>query len=290
MYIGLCGGPAGCGSRLQGLHGRWHLPCEGFDDGCAEKKFCARAGCPNGCARPYMAELGFVGDGPNSYQLWLGGSPNQTRLAEAFQDRVKLQARARGQPCVAHHRHALPCQLLQSLQEGAYMPACLIHYRWTSERRALERPCQLRDVEGGVFGTLPDVSKAIWAHWAEIMPPATLQDIEKVLEPLLFLYKQRRRPGEAFGDFCARQGFEALRTYGQVRAGFCCAAACPAVDSVHPLVQGKGLDLPDCMWCCMHERTSCRPSRACLLVRVQALVSTRYGMRGLCGTLSFSLC
>jgi len=38
-----------------------------------------------------MAELGFVGDGPNSYQFWLGGSPNQTRLAEVYQDRVKIQ-------------------------------------------------------------------------------------------------------------------------------------------------------------------------------------------------------
>lgn len=28
-------------------------------------------GCPNGCTRPYMAELGFVGDGPNSYQVTL---------------------------------------------------------------------------------------------------------------------------------------------------------------------------------------------------------------------------
>lgn len=28
-------------------------------------------GCPNGCARPYMAELGFVGDGPNSYQVYI---------------------------------------------------------------------------------------------------------------------------------------------------------------------------------------------------------------------------
>ena len=26
-------------------------------------------GCPNGCARPYIAELGFVCDGPNSYQV-----------------------------------------------------------------------------------------------------------------------------------------------------------------------------------------------------------------------------
>jgi sulfite reductase (ferredoxin) len=32
-------------------------------------------GCPNGCARPYMAELAFVGSGPNQYQVWLGGSP-----------------------------------------------------------------------------------------------------------------------------------------------------------------------------------------------------------------------
>ncbi|KIZ04323.1 hypothetical protein MNEG_3640, partial [Monoraphidium neglectum] len=47
-------------------------------------------GCPNGCARPYMAEIGFVGDGPNSYQVWLGGSSNQTRLAEVFAERVKL--------------------------------------------------------------------------------------------------------------------------------------------------------------------------------------------------------
>ncbi|MFM5887795.1 MAG: sulfite reductase, ferredoxin dependent, partial [Dolichospermum sp.] len=41
-------------------------------------------GCPNGCARPYMAELGFVGSGTECYQVWLGGSPNQTRLAQPF--------------------------------------------------------------------------------------------------------------------------------------------------------------------------------------------------------------
>ena len=37
-------------------------------------------GCPNGCARPYMAEIAFVGSGPNAYQLWLGGSPDQVTL------------------------------------------------------------------------------------------------------------------------------------------------------------------------------------------------------------------
>lgn len=45
-------------------------------------------GCPNGCARPYMAEIGFVGAGPKTYQLWLGGSPNQTRLAWPYLEKV----------------------------------------------------------------------------------------------------------------------------------------------------------------------------------------------------------
>lgn len=47
-------------------------------------------GCPNGCARPYMAELGFVGSAPESYQLWLGGSPDQTRLALPYMERLPI--------------------------------------------------------------------------------------------------------------------------------------------------------------------------------------------------------
>lgn len=45
-----------------------------------------------------------------------------------------------------------------------------------------------------------------------------LQDIEKVLEPMLFFFKNRRRPGEALGDFTARVGFDAIRQYSQVCA------------------------------------------------------------------------
>ena len=48
-------------------------------------------GCPNGCARPYMAELGLVGDGVNQYQLWLGGTPNLSRLAEPYLERLPLE-------------------------------------------------------------------------------------------------------------------------------------------------------------------------------------------------------
>jgi sulfite reductase (ferredoxin) len=46
-------------------------------------------GCPNGCARPYMAEFALVGDGPKSYQMWVGGSPVLAeRTGFALKDRV----------------------------------------------------------------------------------------------------------------------------------------------------------------------------------------------------------
>lgn len=46
-------------------------------------------GCPNGCARPYMAEIAFVGKAPGRYQLWLGGNAAGTRLNQVFKDTVK---------------------------------------------------------------------------------------------------------------------------------------------------------------------------------------------------------
>src|SRR5207249_2935986 len=41
-------------------------------------------GCPNGCARPYMAEIAFVGKGPNKYQIYLGGNEPSTRLNRLY--------------------------------------------------------------------------------------------------------------------------------------------------------------------------------------------------------------
>ncbi|MBI2516901.1 MAG: NADPH-dependent assimilatory sulfite reductase hemoprotein subunit [Opitutae bacterium] len=46
-------------------------------------------GCPNGCARPYMAEIAFVGKGPGRYQLWLGGAVSGTRLNRVYREVVK---------------------------------------------------------------------------------------------------------------------------------------------------------------------------------------------------------
>jgi sulfite reductase (NADPH) hemoprotein beta-component len=46
-------------------------------------------GCPNGCARPYMAEIGFVGRAPNKYQLYVGGNEGCTRLNRLYKENVK---------------------------------------------------------------------------------------------------------------------------------------------------------------------------------------------------------
>lgn len=39
-------------------------------------------GCPNGCARPYMAEIGLVGRSPGLYNLYLGGAHEGARLSK----------------------------------------------------------------------------------------------------------------------------------------------------------------------------------------------------------------
>jgi sulfite reductase (NADPH) hemoprotein beta-component len=41
-------------------------------------------GCPNGCARPYLAEIGLVGRAPGLYNLYLGAAFNGTRLNKLY--------------------------------------------------------------------------------------------------------------------------------------------------------------------------------------------------------------
>jgi sulfite reductase (ferredoxin) len=70
-------------ARLRNLLDRLELGTE---------KFVTRmTGCPNGCARPYMAEIGFVGSAVNEYQLWLGGNFDATRLAQPYTQRLPLE-------------------------------------------------------------------------------------------------------------------------------------------------------------------------------------------------------
>lgn len=45
-------------------------------------------GCPNGCARPYLAEIGLVGTGPGLYNLYLGGAFDGTRLSKLYRRQI----------------------------------------------------------------------------------------------------------------------------------------------------------------------------------------------------------
>lgn len=73
---------------LPGLVDRVEKLCGDLGLG-SEEIIIRSTGCPNGCARPYMAEIAFVGKAPGRYQLWLGGNASGTRLNTLFKDVVK---------------------------------------------------------------------------------------------------------------------------------------------------------------------------------------------------------
>jgi sulfite reductase (NADPH) hemoprotein beta-component len=53
--------------------------------GLAEDEIVIRmTGCPNGCARPYLAEIGLVGKGPGRYNLYLGAAVDGSRLSKLY--------------------------------------------------------------------------------------------------------------------------------------------------------------------------------------------------------------
>ena len=45
-------------------------------------------GCPNGCARPFIAEIGLVGRGPERYHLYLGAAFDGSRLGKLYREDV----------------------------------------------------------------------------------------------------------------------------------------------------------------------------------------------------------
>jgi sulfite reductase (ferredoxin) len=60
--------------------------------GLAEERLTVRmTGCPNGCARPYTADLAFVGRSLGKYVVYVGGNLEGTRLGAAYADLVRLE-------------------------------------------------------------------------------------------------------------------------------------------------------------------------------------------------------
>jgi sulfite reductase (ferredoxin) len=90
-------------------------------------------GCPNGCARPYVADIGFVGRSVDRYVVLVGGRADGTRLNQIYADLIPRE------------------------------------------------------------------------------------ELVETVRPLLQFFRDARRNGESFGDFCVRVGIAALRAYAQIR-------------------------------------------------------------------------
>jgi sulfite reductase (NADPH) hemoprotein beta-component len=61
-------------------------------------------GCPNGCGRPFISEIGFVGRGPDRYNVYLGGGHAGQRLSKLYrQDFPAADIKALLSPILNHY-------------------------------------------------------------------------------------------------------------------------------------------------------------------------------------------
>jgi sulfite reductase (ferredoxin) len=69
---------------INGIHGAME------EFGLGEEEITFRmTGCPNGCARPYSAEIGLIGRSKTAYDILLGGDEFGTRITKTYKKSVK---------------------------------------------------------------------------------------------------------------------------------------------------------------------------------------------------------
>ncbi|MFW5969165.1 MAG: assimilatory sulfite reductase (NADPH) hemoprotein subunit [Halofilum sp. (in: g-proteobacteria)] len=61
-------------------------------------------GCPNGCARPYLGEIGFVGKAPGKYNMYLGAGFHGERLNKLHRENIgEQEILAELEPMIDHY-------------------------------------------------------------------------------------------------------------------------------------------------------------------------------------------
>jgi sulfite reductase (ferredoxin) len=86
-----------CGQALTESERRLPELVSGLEDALAARSLGRRplqlrmTGCPNGCARPAVAEVGVVGRTKSTYDLFIGGGTKGNRLAPLYREKVKLE-------------------------------------------------------------------------------------------------------------------------------------------------------------------------------------------------------
>jgi sulfite reductase beta subunit-like hemoprotein len=86
-----------CGQALTESERRLPELVAGLEEALARRQLARRpvqlrmTGCPNGCARPAIAEIGVVGRTKSTYDLYLGGRSRGDRLASLYREKVTLE-------------------------------------------------------------------------------------------------------------------------------------------------------------------------------------------------------
>lgn len=86
-----------CSQALTEAERRLPELVSGLEEALARRSLARRplqlrvTGCPNGCARPALAEIGVVGRTKSTYDLFLGGGTRGNRLATIYREKVKLE-------------------------------------------------------------------------------------------------------------------------------------------------------------------------------------------------------
>ncbi len=102
-------------------------------------------GCPNGCARPYNADIGLVGRRPGVYNVYVGGSLRGDRLADLFASDVKVGD-------ITNALVPLVALYASTRQAGE---AFGDFYQRTASSRMTDRPAHRRLLTGQERPTLP---------------------------------------------------------------------------------------------------------------------------------------
>ncbi|SDN18743.1 sulfite reductase (NADPH) hemoprotein beta-component [Paenibacillus sp. yr247] len=98
--------------------------------GLGDKEIVIRmTGCPNGCARPMLAEIAFIGKAPGKYNMYLGGGHSGNRLNKLYKENIgEAEILESLQPIVTHYA--------KERQEGEHFGDFVIRVGYVKEVRS----------------------------------------------------------------------------------------------------------------------------------------------------------
>lgn len=97
------------------------------ENGLREEDIVIRmTGCPNGCARPMLAEIAFIGKAPGKYNMYLGGGFSGHRLNKLYKENI-------GEAEILDSLRPLMKQYAQEREQGEYFGDFVIRAGYVKE-------------------------------------------------------------------------------------------------------------------------------------------------------------